>query len=232
MADTGDLKSPSLKECGFDSRPRHVVFALLFSPQLTQFTLLTILILFNILITSMPKKNTSTATEAPKSQEPTSQPATVSQPKKLTKSENGKVICGVCAGLGEYFDIDPVIIRLIFLILLASGGSGVLIYVVLCFILPEKGSELKTTKEVIEENAKDIEKTAKVFAANAESITKTRNTQLWIGIFVILLGTILFLSNLGFWDFGTAFKVIVKTLWPLFVIGLGVLILIKNQDEK
>lgn len=46
--------------------------------------------------------------------------------KKLYRSRNGRAIAGVCAGLGKYFQIDPVIIRLGFLFL-AAGGPGVII---------------------------------------------------------------------------------------------------------
>jgi phage shock protein C len=51
--------------------------------------------------------------------------------KKLYRSSRGKVIAGVCTGLGEYFEIDPVLIRALFIIALFSGGIGVTLYFVL-----------------------------------------------------------------------------------------------------
>ena len=45
--------------------------------------------------------------------------------KKLYKSNTNKMICGVCGGLGEFFGIDPTIIRLIWAILGLMGGSGI-----------------------------------------------------------------------------------------------------------
>jgi len=48
------------------------------------------------------------------------------------------MITGVCAGLGEYFGIDPTIVRIIFLLMLLPGGvPGPLIYLILWFVMPE-----------------------------------------------------------------------------------------------
>lgn len=49
--------------------------------------------------------------------------------KRLTRVENGKMLCGVCAGIGQYFNIDPTLIRLGFVILACIGGSGILAYI-------------------------------------------------------------------------------------------------------
>ncbi len=55
--------------------------------------------------------------------------------KKLTKSTN-KVIAGVCAGLGEYMDIDPTVVRVIWALLVVFGGAGILLYLILALIMP------------------------------------------------------------------------------------------------
>ncbi len=60
--------------------------------------------------------------------------------KKLYRSKEGRKIAGVCAGLGEYFDIDPTIIRLIWLAMLFAIGSGVLAYIIAWIIVPEKAA--------------------------------------------------------------------------------------------
>ena len=56
--------------------------------------------------------------------------------KKLFRSETNKVIGGIAGGLGEYFDVDPTIIRLAFVLITLAGGSGVLIYLILWLIIP------------------------------------------------------------------------------------------------
>ncbi|MBW6489987.1 MAG: PspC domain-containing protein [Lentimicrobium sp.] len=59
---------------------------------------------------------------------------------RLYRTVQGRVIGGVAGGLAEYFGIDPTIVRLIFVLLVIFGGSGVLIYLILWIILPEKNS--------------------------------------------------------------------------------------------
>ncbi len=58
--------------------------------------------------------------------------------KKLYRSRNGKAIAGICAGLGKYFQIDPVIIRLGFIFLALASGPGVIIYVIMWVVVPEE----------------------------------------------------------------------------------------------
>lgn len=59
--------------------------------------------------------------------------------KRLYRLPEEKKIAGVCAGLGEYFDLDPVFFRLFFLALLLLGGTGLLAYIVMWIMVPVKG---------------------------------------------------------------------------------------------
>jgi phage shock protein C len=60
-------------------------------------------------------------------------------PKKLYRSRKDRMIAGVCGGIAEYFNIDPVIVRLIAVILLLPGGfPGLVPYIVLWILVPEK----------------------------------------------------------------------------------------------
>jgi phage shock protein PspC (stress-responsive transcriptional regulator) len=61
--------------------------------------------------------------------------------KNFHRLSGNKKIAGVCAGLGEYFEIDPVFFRLFFLVSLFFGGLGALIYVLLWIMAPEKAGE-------------------------------------------------------------------------------------------
>jgi phage shock protein C len=56
--------------------------------------------------------------------------------KRLIRSESNKVIAGVCGGLGEYFDIDPTIVRLVFIVFALAGGPGILAYIIMWLIMP------------------------------------------------------------------------------------------------
>jgi phage shock protein C len=57
--------------------------------------------------------------------------------KKLTRSRTKKAIAGVCAGLGEYFNIDPIVIRLGFIFLALAGGPGIIVYLIMWLVVPE-----------------------------------------------------------------------------------------------
>ena len=58
--------------------------------------------------------------------------------KKLYRVQEGRMICGVCAGVGEYFNIDPTLVRLGFVLFSALGGSGLLVYIVAALLMPMK----------------------------------------------------------------------------------------------
>ena len=58
--------------------------------------------------------------------------------KKLHRFADDKKIAGVCSGLGDYFDLDPVFFRLFFLVSLLFGGLGALAYMILWIMVPEK----------------------------------------------------------------------------------------------
>ena len=57
--------------------------------------------------------------------------------KKIYKSRTDKKLAGVCGGIGEYFNVDSTIIRLLWVIFTFMGGSGVLAYVICAIIIPD-----------------------------------------------------------------------------------------------
>ncbi|MBV8296973.1 MAG: PspC domain-containing protein [Acidimicrobiia bacterium] len=60
-------------------------------------------------------------------------------PRRLQRSRRDRVVAGVCGGLGEYFDVDPVIFRIAFVVLAFVGGAGFLLYPAAWLLLPEEG---------------------------------------------------------------------------------------------
>ena len=58
--------------------------------------------------------------------------------KRLHKSSENCMLCGVCGGIAEYFDIDPTLVRLGWVLLTSFGGSGILAYIVAAIIIPRK----------------------------------------------------------------------------------------------
>lgn len=59
--------------------------------------------------------------------------------KKLYRSKKNRIIAGVCGGIGEYFNVDPTLIRLLWLLIsVMSAGSGIIAYIIAWIIIPEE----------------------------------------------------------------------------------------------
>ena len=73
--------------------------------------------------------------------------------KKLYRSRNAQMIAGVCAGIAEYFDLDPTLVRILFVLLAIGPVPGLLVYIILAVIMPEAPAieEAKTTEHSLYE---------------------------------------------------------------------------------
>lgn len=58
--------------------------------------------------------------------------------KKLYLSNTDKKICGVCGGIGEYLDVDPTIVRLIWILLFFAYGFGFVVYIIAALLIPKE----------------------------------------------------------------------------------------------
>jgi phage shock protein C len=56
--------------------------------------------------------------------------------RRLTRCESDRMVAGVCSGLGHYLNIDPSIVRLIFVLMFLLGGHGLLVYIILWIVMP------------------------------------------------------------------------------------------------
>ena len=56
--------------------------------------------------------------------------------KRLVRIQKDKKIAGVCAGFGAYFNVDPVLVRVIAIALALMGGGGILLYLIAWIIMP------------------------------------------------------------------------------------------------
>ena len=138
--------------------------------------------------------------------------------KKLYRSRQNRIIFGVCGGLGEYFGLDPIIFRLIFVALTFGGGAGILLYIVMAFLVPntplgERGAEIGFGGTDFREQAQGLASELK----ENENWSSRRN---WLGIIIIIFGGLLLLDqliprHLFSWGF----------VWPALIIVLGFLIL-------
>ena len=63
--------------------------------------------------------------------------------KRLYRIEQGSKLWGVCGGIAEYFDLDPTLVRLGWVLFVALGGSGILAYIIAALVIPKKSEVMK-----------------------------------------------------------------------------------------
>jgi phage shock protein C len=95
--------------------------------------------------------------------------------KKLFRSEKDKVIAGVCAGLADYFDTDPALIRILFLAGFIFGASSTFwIYIILWIVLPTESNVSKLNSDVVKENVEEIKTKVKAVAEDVKDAVKPK----------------------------------------------------------
>jgi phage shock protein C len=141
--------------------------------------------------------------------------------KKLYRSRKDKMIAGVSGGLADYFDVDVVLFRLMFVLLVLFGGGGVLAYVIIWIVAP-----LEPLIAVYNNDGQPINPNPQPDTAVPEKEKQVGNSaasnaSLFAGIALIVIG-LLFLANrlLPWFRF--------EEFWPLLLIIGGVLILDPN----
>ena len=145
------------------------------------------------------------------------------QPKRLYRSRKSRVIFGVCGGLGEYFEIDHFIVRIIFVAMTLAGGSGILLYIILAFLIPispDKGDASEISDRIdIKERADEL-----VRELRAQGFKWTASS--WIGVAIIILGIMLFLNHIfpSYFFNGGLF-------WALVIIIAGIAILSRKKNQ-
>ncbi len=151
--------------------------------------------------------------------------------KRLYRSTKDRMIAGVCGGLAEYFDVDPVIIRVLFVVVTLGAGVGILGYIILWIVVPEaiiviRDSSNPNTENESQATENTIGNSDKY--ANFERIPekkyakKCHSGRAFISVLLILIGVLWFINNIvpGV-NFGH--------LWPLILVALGILILLKSS---
>ena len=74
--------------------------------------------------------------------------------RRLTRTREGRMIAGVCSGVGRYLDIDPTLIRLGFALVTLFGGAGVALYAIAWLLIPEEGAATSVAEDLVEQGRK------------------------------------------------------------------------------
>lgn len=144
---------------------------------------------------------------------------TEAKPRRLYRSEKDKIIAGVAGGIGEYFEIDPNIIRIIFVLLTIFGGWGLVLYIILWIALPTESNVDVVSGEVIRENIGEMKGRVRQYSIEVSK----EDSRFWWGMLLLILGILFLFGNFGLFYFFDIFK-----LWPLVLIIIGLLILSKK----
>ncbi|MGE5365026.1 MAG: PspC domain-containing protein [Bacteroidota bacterium] len=159
--------------------------------------------------------------------------------RKLYRSRKDNMIAGVAGGLANYFEIDPAILRLIFIITTFISGIGLIAYIVLWIVVPYEdmayaktytvepdGTTVETgtgTAETGSAEAGDVKNTETEVPNGTGKYEKRKDSRM-LGVVLIALGVIFlaenFLPFFSFWDY-----------WPLLLIGIGAWLLLKSSKN-
>jgi len=131
-------------------------------------------------------------------------------PDRIKLSNTNKIIGGVCGGLGEYFDVDPVFVRIVAVILALSTGVGLIAYIVAWIIMPKQ-------EEVFNAEQKPID--------NSIKPTHASWGRYWPGMILVGLGVILLVREYGYWFDWSEF-------WPVALILLGLLLIFRRTSSS
>jgi phage shock protein C len=138
------------------------------------------------------------------------------------------MVAGICGGLGEYLDIDPTIVRVVFIALVLANGMGVLAYLAMWLIVPEEGeTAAPATAETAKAGAEQMAQKAQEVSGGVKQAIDGRSMEpaLIAGIVLIVLGVFFMLQNLNVWWLGW---VTGKVLWPAVLIAIGLVLLLRR----
>lgn len=144
------------------------------------------------------------------------------QPKRLLRSTTNKVIAGVCGGLGDYFNIDPTILRILFVALVVWGGSGVLLYIVLWLVIPEAGKESLPVDQRVQQAGQEIGSKAQDMAKSLQ--TNRLSGGVIVGAVLIVIGASSVIQAYVPWR---VFRW--EIFWPVILIAFGLALIIKRK---
>jgi len=142
---------------------------------------------------------------------------------RLMKSDEDKMISGVCGGIAAYLGVDSVFVRLAFILLALASGVGFLLYLILMIIMPRENNLTNTPSNVAQENIGQI---GNDVSSGFKRVRQHRQGPAIAAGLLILLGVYLLLGNFGLlgWLSG-------GVLWSLLLIGAGIYLIARRGRD-
>ncbi len=154
--------------------------------------------------------------------------------KRLYRSRNHRQLAGVCGGIAEYFGLDPVLVRVIFILMFFAGGSALLAYILAIVLIPlEPGIDSAGSEGSGQPQNVEIPAIAPVAQTTGSEEAPANAGVLIGGIILIALGTLFMMRNIPFlsayywwfwhrfWDF----------FWPALLILIGLVLIFRERKR-
>lgn len=135
--------------------------------------------------------------------------------RRLYRSRRDRMLGGVAGGLGRYLGFDPVIARVLFIVLVLGTGVGVLLYLLLWIVIPLEPEGLASLEPGFESGGRHYRR------------LNAREQSLLIGGALIALGVILLAR-----EFGLLWWVSLRRLWPLLLVAAGLALLVDRARSE
>lgn len=162
--------------------------------------------------------------------------------RRLFRNRDERVVFGVCGGLAYYLNLDPTLVRVLFILTAVfTSGAVVLGYIVLAIVMPEPEKTGPITGEVIRENLDDLERRTRELGDDLRHTFQrrppgevqeahpgyARRGDPWVvGLVLVVAGIIFLMENLwsvSWLRFGQ--------LWPLLIIIVGIALLLRRRER-
>lgn len=145
----------------------------------------------------------------------------------ISRSRQNKIFGGVAAGLGEYLTIDPIVVRVLFVVSVLFSGIGILLYLIMWIVIPE---DKFVFENVSNDSSQNNESKSTDTNTSSENINftfhqeKKKNGKVIFGIILIIVG--MFFLGVEIFSFLNF-----DDLFPVIIIGLGILLLWKSKKR-
>lgn len=142
----------------------------------------------------------------------------------ISRSRQNRVLGGVASGLADYLTIDPIIIRILFVVSVFFGGIGILLYLIMWIVIPEEKLFPETNTNSFDAN--DLNDTTINANINFENTSKSKNGgRVIFGIILIFVG--LFFLGVEVFSFLNF-----EDLVPILLVGFGVYLVWNSKNSR
>lgn len=131
-------------------------------------------------------------------------------PKRLYRSQTNRVLAGICGGFAEYLNLDPTLVRVLWIFLTIFGGSGIILYIIAYFVIPLNPHQTPA------------------MPSSGGGIQAARI----VGAVLVFIGLVVLLDNLDFFHFHRWMRMSWEFLVPVMLIAAGVYMLMRRRPEE